>query len=136
MTSASGRRARSTQAVAASDHLLGGAPSGPPADQDFWIAQASGSGTQEVVWEPASGDWMFVVMNADGSSQVQVEARIGAEFPSIGWIGWVALGVGAALTYVAVRLLFRAFRQEWDPAVYREPRGDWSPRGPSSARTD
>ena len=50
----------------ASDQLPGGEPPGPPADQDFWIAQASGHGTQEVVWEPAAGDWMFVVMNADG----------------------------------------------------------------------
>jgi hypothetical protein len=93
-----------------SDQLPGGEPSGAPAEQDFWIAQASGHGTQEVVWEPTAGDWMFVVMNADGSSQVEVQARIGAEFPSFGWIGWVALVVGGALTYVAARLLERAFR--------------------------
>ncbi len=123
-----------------SDQLPGGEPSGPPADQDFWIAQASGHGTQEVVWEPAGGDWMFVVMNADGSAQVDVEARIGAEFPSIGWIAWVALVIGSALTYVGARLLSRAFRRDWDPSVqYRQPRGDWSPRrtsvhaGPASS---
>ena len=91
-----------------SDQLPGGEPSGPPADQDFWIAQASGHGTQEVTWEPADGDWMFVVMNADGSPLVGIEARIGAEFPSLGWIGWVALIVGSALTYAAVRLLVTA----------------------------
>src|SRR5688572_22808894 len=46
-----------------SDQLPGGEPSGPPTEQDFWIAEATGHGTQEVTWEPADGDWMFVVMN-------------------------------------------------------------------------
>ena len=56
----------------------GGPPSGPPAEQDFWAAQASGPGTQGLNWEPAEGEWLFVVMNADGSAGVSVDARIGA----------------------------------------------------------
>ena len=110
-----------------SDQLPGDAPSGPPTDQDFWIAEASGSGTQEVTWDPSDGDWMFVVMNADGSPRVDVEARIGAELPALGWIGWGALVAGSLLTFVAVRLLGRGLRQPWDPSVvYRQPQRDWS----------
>jgi hypothetical protein len=112
-----------------SDELPGGEPSGPPTEQEFWIAEATGHGTQEVTWDPSDGDWMFVVMNADGSPQVEVEARIGAELPALGWIGWGALGVGSVLTFVAVRLLVRAARPTWDPSVqYRQPQRDWSPR--------
>src|SRR4051812_27616279 len=48
----------------------GGAPSGPPEDQTFWTAQASGPGTQQLTWTPEEGDWMLVVMNADGSAAV------------------------------------------------------------------
>jgi hypothetical protein len=111
------------------DQLSGGEPSAPPTEQDFWIAQASGHGTQEVVWEPAGGDWMFVVMNADGSPWVEVEGRIGADVPALGWIAWGALGVGSVLTLVGVRLLVRATRPTWDPSVqYRQPQRDWSPR--------
>jgi hypothetical protein len=120
-----------------SDQLPGGEPSGPPAEQDFWIAQATGHGTQEVTWEPTDGDWMFVVMNADGSPRVEVEARIGAELPTLGWIGWGALGVGAVLTFVGVRLLTRAFRPTWDPTVlYRQPQDDWSVRRSSAGRLE
>ena len=36
-----------------------------------------------------------------------------------------------------IGLLSRAFRPERDPSVvYREPRGDWAPRRPSSAPAD
>ena len=118
-----------------SDQLPGGAPTGLPADQDFWIASASGSGTQEVTWAPADGDWMFVVMNADGSPWVEVEARIGAEVPALGVIGWAVLIAGSLLTFASVGLLVRGLRRPWDASVqYRMPQGDWSPRRPSSAR--
>jgi hypothetical protein len=116
-----------------SDQVPGGEPSGPPTEQDFWIASAFGEGPQEVTWDPADGDWMFVVMNADGSQRVEVEARIGAEVPALGWIGWGALVVGSLVTVVAVRLLVRGLRQPWDPSVqYRQPQGVWAPRRSSS----
>jgi hypothetical protein len=110
-----------------SDQLAGGEPSGPPTDQDFWIAEAAGRGPQEVTWDPAGGDWMFVVMNADGSQRVEVEGRIGAEVPALAWIGWGALVVGSVLTFVAVRLLVRGSRSTADPSgQYRQPQEDWS----------
>ena len=119
-----------------SDQLPGGRPSGPPTEQDFWIAQATGHGTQEVTWEPADGDWMFVVMNADGSQRVEVDARIGAELPALGWVGWTALVVGSVLTFGAVRLLALAGRPRLDGSVqYRQPQGDWAPRRRSSTVT-
>jgi hypothetical protein len=43
-------------------HLLrGSAPSAPPGEQDFWTTQSSGSGTQQLSWSPAQGDWMLVI---------------------------------------------------------------------------
>ena len=93
-----------------SDQRPGEAPVGPPADQDFWIVQAAGEGTQDVVWDPTAGDWMFVVMNADGSAVVDVEARIGVEAPALGAVGWSVLAFGIPVTLVAVLLLRRAFR--------------------------
>ena len=39
---------------------------------------ASGPGTQTVRWEPESGSWAVVVMNADGSPGVDVDVQLGA----------------------------------------------------------
>ena len=102
--------------ASASDQLPGGAPAGPPADQDFWVAQASGTGTQEVAWDPSTGDWMFVIMDADGAAGVDVEARIGVEAPALGAVGWTILAIGVLVMTVAVLLLRRVFRfgaQDW-----------------------
>ena len=38
-----------------------------PDEQDFWVATASGPGTQELSWEATTGRWAVVLMNADGS---------------------------------------------------------------------
>jgi hypothetical protein len=70
--------------------IAGGEPAGPPTDQTFWAASASGAGTQTAIWEPESGDWTVVVMNADGSRDVAVELSAGAEAD---FLLWVAIGL-------------------------------------------
>jgi hypothetical protein len=120
------------QPASRADDRPGGAPSGPPADQDFWTAQASGPGTQQLSWEPAEGNWMLVVMNADGSAGLQVEARAGAEFPALTGIGWGVLVGGLLLTAVAVALLVVAVRTPRDrrPPLPPAPGVVPSPRSP------
>jgi hypothetical protein len=93
------------------DQRPGGAPSAPPGDQDFWIAQASGTGMQRVTWPAADGDWMFVIMNADGSAGIDVDARIGAEFPALGTVAWTVLIVGLGVTAIGVLLVRPGRRQ-------------------------
>ena len=89
----------------------GGAPSGPPIDQDFWTAQSSGPGTQRLSWEPAEGSWTLVIMNADGSAGVSVDARIGATAPALGGLAWGLLAGGVFLGLVAVVVLVLAVRR-------------------------
>jgi hypothetical protein len=127
----------------AADHQLlpGGAPSGPPTSQDFWVAEASGSGTQQLSWEPADGNWLLVVMNADGSSEVSVDARVGATIPALTGLGWGVLGGGLVLVLIAsVVLLLAALRRPAAPAgpAYRAAPGPvpggpppgWAPPAP------
>ncbi len=57
----------------------GGPPEGPPAEQTFWVASATGAGEQTLEWEPEDGSWNVVVMNADGSRGVAADLSIGAE---------------------------------------------------------
>ncbi|MGY1823534.1 DUF4389 domain-containing protein [Geodermatophilus sp. SYSU D00079] len=82
----------------------GGAPPSAPADQDIWVAQAQGTGTQTVDWTPADGDWTVVVMRADGTAGVHVDARAGITAPGLPWL-WGGLLVAGAVLLVAGALL-------------------------------
>ena len=62
----------------------GGAPTTGPGDQDFWVTSSSGSGARSVTWTPRQGDWVAVVMNADGSSGIRTDISVGAEAPALG----------------------------------------------------
>ena len=53
----------------------------PPGQESFWVATASGTGSQELLWAPAAGDWTLVVMNADGSRPVVADLSFGATAP-------------------------------------------------------
>ena len=68
----------------------GGAPATLPGQESFWVAQASGTGQQELLWVPAAGDWTAVVMNADGSRPVVAYLSFGATAPGLSAI-WPAL---------------------------------------------
>ncbi|MGY1701036.1 hypothetical protein [Geodermatophilus sp. SYSU D00766] len=110
----------------AEDEIPGGPPPGPPGDQDFWTVQVSGTGPQQLTWDPADGDWVFVVMDADGSPGVDVRARIGAELPALTGIGWAVVAAGLVVSLLAVLLLRPALVrpvEDW-PAARARPVGD------------
>jgi hypothetical protein len=66
----------------------GSAPTQAPEQMDFWVAQSSGTGQQQITWPVENGDWTAVVMNADASRGVAVETTAGAEVPALrGLIG-------------------------------------------------
>jgi hypothetical protein len=67
--------------------LAGEAPGSPPGSESFWVASTSGAGEQTLEWEPESGDWRVVVMNADASRGVAAELSLGAELDPLLWIG-------------------------------------------------
>jgi hypothetical protein len=121
----------------------GGPPSGPPEDQDFWVAQASGSGTQQLDWEPAEGDWLFVVMNADASAGVAIDARVGATVPALGGFAWGVLGTGLFLVLIGTLLLVLALRRPrpgraYSAGPYAMPSGpapSWTPPPPVDRNT-
>ena len=74
-----------------------GAVAPPPGGQDFWVATASGAGTQELLWDKARGPWSAVVMNADGSRGVDVSADVGLRFGFLLPLGAMLLGAGLLL---------------------------------------
>jgi hypothetical protein len=107
----------------------GGSPAGPPAEQDFWIEQATGSGRQQLEWNPDDGDWTAVVMNADGSAGVDADLRVGAELPALTGIAWGLLIGGVLLTAVAVLVIVLAARRRRSYPQHATP----TPAGPPPA---
>ena len=90
--------------------LAGDAPSTPPSEQTFWAVSAEGSGPQTLTWELEQGAWTVVIMNADASPGVTVEASAGARtelvvpvsvFMLLG--GLILAGLAAVMLVIAVR---------------------------------
>ena len=116
----------------------GGAPSGPPGEQDFWTASVSGSGTQRLSWSPSEGNWTLVVMNADGSPGVSVAARLGATVPALGGLAWGMLVAGLFLLVIGVlAIVLAARRRPVPPGTYGTPVGppSWTPPAPVDRTT-
>jgi hypothetical protein len=61
------------------DRVPGG-PAPAPAAQPFWVATASGPGTQTLLWDKERGAWSAVIMNADGSPGIDVRADVALRF--------------------------------------------------------
>lgn len=75
--------------------LGAGAPQAPPARQSFWQTRASGTGTQTISWPVKHGQWSAVVMNADGSQNVSVDAQLAAHLSGAWWFVAALMALGA-----------------------------------------
>jgi hypothetical protein len=90
--------------------VTGEAPQGPPTEQRFWAASASGVGTQTLTWKVREGDWSVVLMNSDGSRGVAADIDVGAK---MSFLLWVAIGVllgGVLVTGGSTALIVLAAR--------------------------
>ena len=110
-----------TRPSAASRTITGPTPSTPgPRPRQAgrgWHLGRPGNRTRhaDLTWKVRSGDWMVVVMNADGSRPVTVQASAAATLPALPWIaaglligGLAVLAAGVVLIAVPVRNASRA----------------------------
>jgi hypothetical protein len=74
-----------------------------PAAQTFWAASSSDG--RAVDWKVRSGDWSVVMMNADGSPGVSVDAKVGADAPFIRDFAWWLTIPGIGLGLIALVLV-------------------------------
>jgi hypothetical protein len=82
----------------------GGAPPVPTAET-FWQAEAAGTGTQTLTWTVSPGQWIVVLMNADGSRGIAADVSIGASAPFLFALALGLLIGGGAALLLAVLLL-------------------------------
>jgi hypothetical protein len=78
-----------------------------PIELDIWVSQVHGSGEQTLLWSPEVGRYWLVIMNEDGSQNVDVDVGFSVKIPILGSIGrglfmggLVVLGLGVAIIYV------------------------------------
>jgi hypothetical protein len=93
----------------------GGAPSTAPRAADFWVAKASGSGTQDVTWTPDNGDWAVVVMNEDATRGVDATVTAGTDTAALPWVVGILLslsGAGLVLATILIVVPMRAVSRE------------------------
>ena len=110
--------------------VAGGTPQGPPTDQSFWAASASGVGTQTLTWKVRDGDWSVVVMNADSSRGIAANIDVGAKMSFLLWVAVGALIGGVLVTGGSTALIVLAARtprpQPAPPATPTESGGSGS----------
>ena len=109
--------------------VAGGPPASPPTEQDFWVAQATGSGTQTLQWTPTAGDWTVVVMRADGSAGVDASLGVAATVPGLTRAAWGLLGGGALMLAVGGLIVALAVRRAH--AAGTPPTTTWMPPAPA-----
>jgi hypothetical protein len=103
----------------------GAATATPPAQHRIWTASAQGSGRQTLSWDVKHGSWSIVVMNADGSRNVDARVSAGASVPILPAVGWGALGGGLLLLVLSGSLVFVGVRSA----------GRGAPQGPVVIRS-
>jgi hypothetical protein len=78
----------------------------PPATRTIWQAASHGTGTQAFTWDVRDGNWSVVVMNEDGSRNVDADVKVGAKLPWLAAAGWTVLGGGVLALVIAGTLIY------------------------------
>jgi hypothetical protein len=88
-----------------------GAPRTLPSTQSFWQTRASGTGPQTISWPVEKGRWSAVVMNADGSRHVGVDAQLAARISGAWWFVAAFIALGALSLAGGIALLRSGLRR-------------------------
>jgi hypothetical protein len=105
----------SSRSVEYTAHLGTAAPA-PPGRAGIWTALATGPGRQSLTWQPRTGNWTVVAMNADGTRPVSLRVAVAATAPALPWIAGALLTAGVVALVLAVALIIVPARRAAAPA--------------------
>lgn len=97
-------------------HFVGDAPSEPPTSLAFWVLSATTSDNQTVTWDVEPGEWSVIIMNADASAGVTVNAAFGVKIAILLPIGIGMVVGGLLFGGLSAGLLVFAFGARHVPA--------------------
>jgi hypothetical protein len=109
-----------------------------PAEQPFWVAQTSGTGTVVLDWKPTDGRFAVVLANATGTQSVNAGVRLATRVPDLTPLGGGLLATGAVLIAAAFALIYFGAvgigrRHATPPPILGPPLGP--PTGPPTPTT-
>jgi len=88
-----------------------GEPTRPPTEETFWVETAQSNGTSKITWdafwEPVENRKILIIMNADGTRNVDADIQLGFKAPILGWLPFVLIPVGAIFCLIAVLVIKR-----------------------------
>jgi hypothetical protein len=107
-----------------------------PGAIDWWVAKATGTGTQELTWTIADGPYSVVIMSADGKTAPDVQADLGIEIPNAFLTCLLVIAIGVVLLALGLFLmLFRGRRKVTPDPVFAAPGGWQAPPQPQQQPT-
>lgn len=83
-----------------------------PASESIWAGSVVGTASETLVWETRAGSYSIVVMNDDGSKDVDLDIIFKAKIPSLAGFGVGLLVSGIILLAVASLMIFLAVRRK------------------------
>jgi len=88
----------------------GSGTAGSPAEQNIWVASST-SRDAALSWEIRDGHYEVVMMNADGSADVQAQTRIGVSLQDSGALWALVIGTGVAIMLIGGVVVIAASRR-------------------------
>ena len=83
---------------------------GAPAEQNIWVASST-SKDAELSWEIRDGHYEVVMMNADGSTNVQAQTRIGVSMQDSTALWSLVIGAGVVIMVIGGLVVIAASRR-------------------------
>jgi len=83
-----------------------------PASESIWAVSVVGTASETLVWETRAGNYSIVVMNGDGSKNVDLDVVFKAKIPSLVKFGVGFLVSGIILLAIASLMIFLAVRRK------------------------
>jgi hypothetical protein len=77
-----------------------------PTSMSFWVKSVEGVGSQTLEWAPKAGDYWIVVMNADGSTGVDVTTQLGAKIPFLATISNILIAAGVVTLLIGILIIY------------------------------
>ncbi|MFH1178767.1 MAG: zinc-ribbon domain-containing protein [Candidatus Bathyarchaeota archaeon] len=89
----------------------GSAPVAPPTVNSFWIVHGADAGPQTLTWEPESGRYYLILMNADGSAGIDADVKLGVQIPFFSGLGNILIMAGIVVGTFGVLMLYFTIRR-------------------------
>jgi hypothetical protein len=91
-----------------------------PTGESFWTEQKTGTKV-DLDWDIPKGDYMVVLMNADGATDVKADGKIELEIPRLSMALVAGIIIGAILLLLGLLFLFKIGRRRSEPRGYPAP---------------